>query len=299
MLLLLPLFTKTTLPKSHIGNALTRNVCLRHGQSQFCWEPLYNPDYTRFWSQQPAPNLKHLSLPETPTYDSVVHIRCGDALVSNTSRWYQPACLSCFRAQLNWLGKNDILVIAGGHGRSAQTDSICANLISMYTLALESIGRPIAIRMNMHHYEDFAILYRAKRVLTVMPSSFAFSAKMDHLSGFRMPTPKCTSGYVLRPVGNCGGLPPIRTSKECALAARALNISSTTPLSNTRASAPNGCFLNANTNVPYFNHESGRDSDNKTHVSLCKCGNTAPDAPWLKQCPTSISPANIRRLRVC
>ena len=298
MLLLLHLLAKATLPTNHIGNALTRNVCLRHKQSQFCWEPLYNPDYTRFWSQA-SPNLKHLSLPETPAYDSVVHIRCGDVLVSNTSRWYQPACLSCFKAQLNWLGKNNILVIAGGHGRSAQTDSICASLLSVYTRALESIGRPIAIRMNMHHHEDFAILHRAKRVLTVMPSSFAFSAKMDNLSGLRMLTPKCTNGYVIRPVGNCGGLPLIETPQECASAAKALNISSTAPPAGTLTSAPIGCFFNADTNVLYFNNNGDRDSKDKVRVSLCKCGNTASDAPWLKQCPTSTSPSDTHRLHSC
>ena len=177
-----------------LGNALTGNVCGRHGHPHYCWLPNHmsshiKMSYRTFWEHY-GPELRSPALPKglsVAPSTTVVHFRCGDimARVNGDKTYYVPAA-SCVVDQLSWLGKGPVEMIVGGHMGSAMTQRRCSAYVSFYKSLLRRNGNSVTVVTGRTLVHDWVTLSRAKKVLALIPSSFSMSAKANNVSQYRL-----------------------------------------------------------------------------------------------------------------
>lgn len=176
-----------------IGNKLTVPVCKQHRAfSRYCWVPNYkgrgHKNYTQFWSlhghevvqQIQTPPVLHSSLPV------ILYLRCGDILTSSHIE-YPIQSAKCLSSVIWWLRPyTRVTLMAAGHSKSTQAETrlkqacICEELIVKALRVLRGTF-DVEIRRVRDAWEDWWTLHRAQKVLALIPSSFAFSAKAGAL----------------------------------------------------------------------------------------------------------------------
>lgn len=201
------------LPSHQAGNVLAGRVCRAHGKDEYCWQET-RPWSLPFWRGHGAEVGRGLRLPEAPSHEAIVHIRCGDIMIKEQipdarvwsraryPRTYLMPCASCVAANAKWLGRKAILIVGGhmaDHFSKSHTDTMrgaevaeaasrCQEYTKLYTGALNGAGVEIE-RQRHGAWDDFALLRKAKRVLAIVPSSFVFAAKANRLDSLRMIAP--------------------------------------------------------------------------------------------------------------
>ena len=181
------------LPSNRIGNILTEKICLQHSYSKYCWDPskrnmkdyLSVKDYTAFWSKQP-------SFEDVPVQRVVFHLRCGDILGdSEQSETYRLPCHSCIYGLRSWYkNATTALILAGGHLSSEVLAARCGSLAAHYAKVITKIIPHVSVQLTNTAEHDWHQMHTAERLVTLIPSSFSFSAKIGMLNTLKILGPE-------------------------------------------------------------------------------------------------------------
>ena len=187
-----------------MGNDLSVKVCKAHHKTPYCWDPKFwrgqLPNWSLFWE---AHGSEIAGPPKTETtVDAAVHIRCGDVILAPV-KGYSYACRSCLVDTLDWLlPYTHVHFVVGGHfpnGHSRRDAAVathrCAAVVNHYKAIFNKHNFEVTVRYFGNATEDWWLLYRAHRVLALVPSSFSFTAKAHNLSSL-----KILAGFDIPPV---------------------------------------------------------------------------------------------------
>lgn len=157
------------------GNVLTEKTCLAKNHNRYCWHPQWMPDgYSKFWQAVPAYNITSPVQPD----DFVVHLRCGDILVHPHHKYRLP-CVSCLRG-IRFPAKATLIV--GGHHGTHDSAARCGALAMFYTrFAERSLNSSWSVTFSTDAEHDWSRIQAARRVLSLVSSSFVFSACVGSL----------------------------------------------------------------------------------------------------------------------
>lgn len=206
MVLLQALFLCASKAMWGLGNDLSVKVCKAHHKPPYCWDPKFwhkrTQSWAQFWETYGTEIANVAPQTNVSSVGAAVHIRCGDVLLEPI-KGYSYACKGCLVNALKWLlPYAHVHFVVGGHfpNQISRNDAVqakhrCAAVVNHYMAIFNEHHFDVTVRYSRESLEDWWFLYRAHKVMALVPSSFSFTAKAHNLSSL-----KILGGFDIPPV---------------------------------------------------------------------------------------------------
>ena len=166
------------------GNEIVKQLCEQQGYGAYCWDAPHEfvsiEDYENFWTMQPqVVSIARIA----PTYETILHLRCGDVPWNPNASSYKLACPEDVAKMIH---TPVVHMMVGGHGGHKD---ICLRLLMQIKKKLQKIlpNKRFVVLPRGNIDTDFERLRSAKNVIAMVPSTFVLSTRLGKLTNFYRP----------------------------------------------------------------------------------------------------------------